>query len=326
MPARLPALRFGLDHPVGEDAAALATFLAGAFGPATVAVIHYGSRAQGRPTRPDSAFDFFVVVDHYREAYTSLAASVGTAYSARTATFLAGILAPNVIAVTEHAGDTERRAKCCVISLRDFRQACSPHPRDHFIQGRLIQFVVAAWTRDEPRAAAIAGAIAQARANTLAWVRPTLPDEFGVDEYVYAVLRRSLAGEIRPEAGDHARTLVTAQTETLHAIYRPLLAELARTGLLTISPRGETYRLRIPVGRWEAFRNRWYFRRSKIRTTTRLLKHVALYEGWLDYIVKKIDRSSGESIVLTPRERRWPLVFLWPKVFHYLRTRPQRRQ
>lgn len=324
LPAPLEAaLAVGLDQPAGADAAEFSVFLARAFGPTTVAIVHYGSRAQGRQPRADSAFDFFVIVDRYREAYESLAATIGTSYSPRTAAALATVLAPNVIAVNQSA---ERRGKACVISLRDLQRACSAHPRDHFTQGRLLQFVLLTWTRDGAAAHAVSQAIAQARARTFGWGRPSLPERFTVDDYVYAVLGRSLAGEIRPESGDHARTLVDAQRDSLRTIYTPLLTHLASQGVLTVEADGHTYRLASPPGRREAMGTALYFHRSKLRNTTRLLKHVVLYEGWLDYIVRKIDRSGGGQIALTDRERRWPLIFLWPKVFHYLRTRPQRRQ
>jgi len=45
------------------------------------------------------------------------------------------------------------------------------------------------------------------------------------------------------------------------------------------------------------------------------------FEGWLDYIARKASRHRGEPIELTGRERRWPLVFLWGRVFRYLRTK-----
>jgi len=126
--ALLTALAVSLDHPGGHDATELSAFLASAFGPTTVAVIHYGSRAQGRQPRADSAYDFFVVVDRYRDAYGSLNATIGTVYGPGTATLLAGILPPNVIAVTQPADEgaarPERRAKICVISLRDLQRAC----------------------------------------------------------------------------------------------------------------------------------------------------------------------------------------------------------
>jgi hypothetical protein len=324
------SLTWGLDHAVSADARELAAFLARSMGPTTAAILHYGSRAQGRQPRADSAYDYFIIVDEYRAAYESLAATVGTSFSPRLAAGLSHVLPPNVISITER--DTGRRAKCCVISLADFMRACSPQRRDHFVQGRLFQFVVFAWTRDAAAAQQVATAIAGARAATFTWGRPSLPERFTVDQYVHAVLGRSLAGEIRPEVGDHAQTLAGAQQESLRAIYAPLLESLAARGDLIVEagggadPAATVYRQRERPSAWERWRVRWYFQRSKARTTTRLLKHVVLYEGWLDYIVRKIERSGGEKIELTRREERWPLIFLWPRFFRYLRHRPQRQR
>ncbi|MSO48565.1 MAG: hypothetical protein EXQ49_01475 [Acidobacteria bacterium] len=314
------ALAWGLDQAVEADALALSAFLAQAFGPSSLGIIHYGSRAQGRKPRADSAFDFFVVVDRYGDAYRSLSATVGTSYSPKVATALAHVLAPNVISVTDRAA----RAKCCVISLADFRRACSPRRRDHFVQGRLCQFVLLSWTRDAASARAIGDAIAEARAATYAWSRPSLPETFTVDEFLQAALSRSLAGETRPESGDHARTLVAAQRDALCAIYTPLLDHLVAQGALARA--SVIYRQQGRASAVDRLRVRSYFRLSKVRATVRLLKHVILYEGWLDYIVRKIERSGGTKMVLTSREQRWPLIFLWPRVFRYLRDRPQRQR
>ena len=324
------ALTWGLDHPVAADSAALAAFLARSLGPSTVAVIHYGSRAQGRKPRADSAYDFFVIVDNYRAAYESLSATVGTSYSARVATALAYVLPPNVISVIDRGSGL--RAKCCVMSLAHFERACSPRRKDHFVQGRLFQFVVMAWQRDVQAALDVGKAVEEARAATFTWGRPSLPERFNVDQYVHAVLARSLEGEIRPEMGDNAKTLAEAQQGPLRAIYLPLLQSLAARGELvtegaaTEDPATTVYRQRVLPTWFDRWRVRWYFRRSKARTTARLLKHVVLYEGWLDYIVRKIERSGDKKIELTPREQRWPLIFLWPRFFRYLRDRPQRRR
>lgn len=328
-PELVAALSWGLDHPVAGDASALADFVARSLGSTTVAILHYGSRAQGRQPRADSAFDYFVIVDNYRAAYESVAASLGTSYSAGVATALAHVLAPNVISVNDLEG---RRGKCCVISLADFRRACSPRRKDHFVQGRLFQFLVIAWMRDAAVAREIREAIAEAREATFTWGRPSLPERFTVDQFVHAVLARSLDGEIRPEVGDHAKTLAEAQQEPLRAIYSPLLQSLAARGDLVVEGAGAAdpattiYRQRAQPTWLDRARVRWYFQRSKARATARLLKHVVLYEGWLDYIVRKIDRSGDTKIELTRREQRWPLIFLWPRFFRYLRDRPQRRR
>jgi hypothetical protein len=45
------------------------------------------------------------------------------------------------------------------------------------------------------------------------------------------------------------------------------------------------------------------------------------FDDWLEYILRKARRHSGQDIVLTPRERRLPLLFLWPRVIRYLRQK-----
>jgi hypothetical protein len=60
------------------------------------------------------------------------------------------------------------------------------------------------------------------------------------------------------------------------------------------------------------------------RATLRWAKYVALYDDWLEYVVRKVERRSGVALELTGRERRWPLVFLWPKLVRFL-ARPRRR-
>ena len=66
---------------------------------------------------------------------------------------------------------------------------------------------------------------------------------------------------------------------------------------------------------------RWriYFSRSIARATVRWFKHVVTFEGWLEYLLHKVERHTDEEIVLSDRERRWPLVFLWPRVIRHLR-------
>ena len=37
-------------------------------------------------------------------------------------------------------------------------------------------------------------------------------------------------------------------------------------------------------------------------------------------LLKKVERRGGLAVEVTDRERRWPLLFLWPKVFRVLRS------
>ncbi len=312
----------GLDRPAEGAAADLAGFLAGAFGPSTVAVIHYGSHAQ-RPDAPaESARDFFVVLDDYAAGYASLSAALDTRFRARTASLLNRLLPPNVLSVTPPGGAMQ--AKCAVLSLGSLRRGCSIRAPDQFVRGRLFQQVQMAWTRDPAGREAVEDALLEARRGTFEWVRPFLPPRFDARQYCLTLLRVSYASEIRPEGHERLHVLFEDQRDTLLPAYEALLGDLAARGRLSREPDG--YRDPAPPGWLARTGRRLWFARSKLRATLRWGKYVALYDDWLDYVVSKVERRSGVRIELTPRERRWPLLFLWPRAIRFLLTRPQRRR
>jgi hypothetical protein len=105
-------------------------------------------------------------------------------------------------------------------------------------------------------------------------------------------------------------------------VFETLLAGLAARGRLRRW--GDDYQLTRPPGTLARAGARVWFGLSKVRATVRWLKYVALYQDWLDYVVRKVERKSGVSLELTERERRWPLLFLWPKAVRFIAGRPRR--
>lgn len=322
-PARRAQLATGLDSARSARTDELAAFLASVCGDTTVALVHYGSHAQQSDARPESAHDFFVIVDRYRDAYRSLVSHGVARFRPRVASTLNHVLAPNVIRVTVPGVTPALEAKCAVYSWSDFRLAASVHAKDHFALGRLFQHVQIAWTRDQGSRDRISDVLVGARIATFAWGRSFLPRQFDVDAYCRTLLETSFAAEIRPEEKERVDMLLAAQRETLIPVYSEVLNQLVQQRILARN--GKVYTMVVPVGKWAKFRAAMYFRRSKVRATVRWLKYIALYDDWLEYILKKIARRSGVSVELTERERRWPLIFLWPKAIRYLRSRPQRR-
>jgi hypothetical protein len=322
-PALRAELAAGLDDAPGPDATLLAAMLARSFGDSTVAIIHYGSHAQHSDARRESAFDFFVIVDRYHAAYESLARTVGTSFSPRTASLLNRVLPPNVVAVNDSSHVPPLAAKCAVLSLKDLERESSLRARDHFVRGRLFQYVQLAWARDRDAHTKVTNAIIDARVGTFTWGLASLPPTFNAEQYFRTLLERSFSGEIRPEREGRIDALLGAQREVVVRVYDALLQQLGRERIL--EQRGNVYQLTNAVRAFQRLRTRWYFRTSKVRATARWSKYIVTYDGWLDYIVRKVARRSGVTIVLTARERRWPLIFLWPKAIQYLRSRPQRR-
>jgi len=317
------ALAGGLSDPPAPRAAQLADYLARVFGPATIGIVHYGSHVQRSDARPESAYDYFVIVERYADAYKSLAATISPSYRPATAAFLNRILPPNVISITLHNESPPLEAKCAIFSLSDFLRACSARARDHFALGRLFQQVQLIWTKDAVHQSRLTDALQCSRALTWSWGRPYLPSQFDVESYCRVLLATSYAAEIRPEGLERVDDLVTAQRNTLVPMYGALLSHLASKRIVATD--GKVYTDSHRPGPVARARAALYFRRSKIRATLRWLKYMALYDNWQEYILRKIARRSGVSVELTARERRWPLIFLWPKALRYLRARPQRR-
>lgn len=314
------ALTTGLDTPVSPRAEELIRYITQAFGPSTAAIIHYGSRAQKSGSRPDSAYDFFVIVDDYEPAFLSFVAKVHPQFNARSATVLSRFLPPSIVALTRLPGvGSHDTAKCAVLSLRDLAIACSSDSPDHFTKGRLFQQVQLAWSRDETARAQVEDAIVAARAATFEWGAPYLRGPFDVDKYSRTLLATSYAGEIRPETESRIGELAAAQRPAMAQIYSVLLADLENRGLL--SRHDADYVLTPPPSAADAARIASYFRRSKARATMRWVKLIWLYDDWLEYLRQKIGRRAGHVIDLTPQERRWPWLLLWPKLIRYISSR-----
>jgi hypothetical protein len=314
------AMTTGLDSPVSPRAEELIRYITNVFGPSTAAVVHYGSHAQKSGSRPDSAYDFFVIADDYETVFLSFAAQVKPRFSARSATVLSRFLPPSVVALTHLPGAGERdTAKCAVLSLRDLAVACSSNSPDHFTKGRLFQQLQLAWSRDSAARTAVEDAIVAARLATFEWGAPYLPEPFDVEEYLRTLLATSYAGEIRPERPARIEELIAAQRPAMLAIYGVLLADLEDQGVLRRA--GEKYEQTRTLPPSAKARVDSYFRRSKARATLRWVKLIWLYDDWLEYLRQKVGRRSGLVIDLTPHERRWPWLLLWPKLIRYISSR-----
>lgn len=207
--------------------------------------------------------------------------------------------------------------KASVLSMAALQRATSPARKDQFVAGRLFQDVHVVWARTPDSVRLAEDAIASSRRVTLDWVAPDLPDRFGPPEYVRQLFRTSFRFEVRPETSGRADALYEAQAARLVPIFGEVLKGLAAEGRLRPGD-GGTFRLTEPPSRADALGRRVFLEWSRVRATARWPKHAVTFDGWLDYIIRKAERHSGEAIVLTPMERRFPLILLWPKIFKFL--------
>ncbi len=290
-------------------------------GDTLVGLVFFGSRRTGAARKDAwSAYDVFVVVRGYRAFYETLRRGGLTGKSPALMALVSGWLPPTQYSLRFE--DLGVHVKAAVVRLDTYRRETSPGRLDHFCTGRLFQPTRLLHCRDEEARRQLLEGLVSSQRETWPWARPWLPPGFDAKAYGLSALRTSMRWEVRPEPAGRADALWAAQEGLQVPVLEALLGELAERGEVVAVP-GEPGRFvpARPVGRGERARLHAYFRRSMVRATSRWLKHTVTFEGWLDYIVRKVSRHTGEPIELTDRERRWPWVFLWGRLFAFLRTK-----
>jgi hypothetical protein len=281
----------------------------------------YGSHLLG--TNPDrfSAVDLVVVVEEYRPFYAALAQTGELHRPVQVMTWLAGVLPPNVLAFAPNEG-RGGIAKYLVVSRLDFERALGPKPPDHFLLARMIQRVEVLWARSAADAAWVEEHLGAARGGVLRWMAPYLDAPVDAETLGRRILEVCYESELRPESKMRFDRVFEAQRDHFRETLAPVLEDAVEQGEM----RREGARYALVASAAPKVRRRWsrHFRRSKVRTTARWLKHIVTFVDWLPYIVRKVERHSGRTIHLTVLERRLPIIFLWPRVIHVLLTRPRR--
>jgi len=288
-------------------------------------IVFFGSRRTGAALANRwSAYDLFAVVPAYRPFYEALR---GAGLLGKRPSLLAAIsrwLAPTQVSLRFAAFDLH--AKVSVLRDDTFRRETSPLRHDHFTIGRLFQPARILLARTDSDREMLLDGLVAAHAETWRWARPWLPERFDAETYGCRVLEISMASEIRPEPAGRAEALWSAQKAAQCPVFQALLRELSVRGeVVAVAGDRPAWARARPVTKLERLRWRAYFAVSKARATARWTKHVLSFEGWLDYILRKAARHTGQTIELQPCERRWPLLFLWGRLFRYLRDRRRGR-
>jgi hypothetical protein len=269
---------------------------------AVCAVLVYGSCLRSGDIY-DGLLDLYLVLDAYRSAY-------------RGQPLLAmgnWILPPNVFYAEVRSRQQVLRSKVTVISLTDFRRGCSPSWFASYLWGRFAQPVGVLYSRDPASRRAVEEALLQAADTLLRRTLPALPAQGPVAALWEQALALSYATELRTERRGRAGELVAAAPD----FYRQLTAIVAANPDPPLALEGGVggvfYRTAFSAGRRRLCRWTWALRRvqGKLLSVLRLVKALFTFEGGLDYIAWKLERHSGERIVIPPRVRRAPLLFVW---------------
>jgi len=303
-----------LPTDLAPDAKALAGTVVAAAGEHLTGIVIYGSQLLRAEPNRHSAWDMVFIVDRYGPFHRAIVDAGLHRGPAWLLDLMARVLPPWATMVEAHGA--EAIGKCMVVSRAHFERAVRPRSPDHFLKGRMVQRVALVWAKDRGSADAIEGWLREGRRDVLRWAGPWLDEPLDAGSVSRRMLEVSYGGELRPENTSRALEIHDAQAEWLERAYAEVLEEETSAGRL-VRADGGGYRFVRPPGRWARFRTRVYFMRSKARATLRWFKYIVTFDGWLPYLVRKVERRTGETVELSERERRYPLIFLWPRVFRF---------
>lgn len=255
----------------------------------------------------DGVLDLYLICDSYRAAYRrSLLA---------TANWL---LPPNVFYAEQKPVDgapvaQTLRSKVTVISLRDFQRGCSGAWFESYIWGRFAQPTRVLYARNQQVQLQVEAALTEAAHTLLHNALPALPAEGSLTTLWEQSLGLSYATELRTERSGRAQELAQSSREFYAALTRHHAANLGYAFALYEQAGEWHYRCQIGPIKRNITTLAWAVRRGqgKLLSVARVVKALFTFEGGLDYIAWKLERHSGEEILIPDKVRRAPLVHLW---------------
>jgi hypothetical protein len=285
--------------------------------PNLAAVVFYGSCLRDGTT--EGVFDFYALVDDYRDAYSS-----------RTLAAANAALPPNVFYLELPAGDSTLRAKYAVMTLADFARAANGGLRSH-IWARFCQPAQVVWSRNDASQFAVVAACAAAVRTAVRRTLPLLPDRDEVQHFDAAtfwltLFRETYGAELRTERSDTIRSLYHASPERYSAALAAALRELGARGALTAAQSEQGWTVSHPPGALRRERLARRLRRpiARVVSIAQLVKSAVTFGDWLPYALWKLERHTGTHLVPTERQRRHPFLFGWPLILRVLRRRDLR--
>lgn len=251
----------------------------------------------------DGLLDLYLIVDSYSKAYQGRGLAAAN-----------WLLPPNVFYFEQQAVDGSGRtlrSKVTVISEQDFQHGCSSEWFESYIWGRFAQPTRILAARNEQIQDQIEEALLTAALTLLQKAMPALASEGTVTNLWEQALGLSYATEFRTERTGRAAELVHSAEDFYAAITHYHAVNLPLTLLVqnaTLRYQAET----SPLQRRTA-KMCWALRRvqGKLLSIGRLMKALFTFVGGLDYIAWKLQRHSGEEVVIPDKVRRAPLIHLW---------------
>ena len=234
-----------------------------------VAILAYGSCIRGVAVS-ETLMDFYVLTENLVDVSSNLLSRIGCA------------LAPPNVYYAEVNGDL--RAKYALMPLSLFAKWVARDAGNPYFWARFSQPSALVYARDENAKGNVTSAIATALQTSFANAKALTSSQEALAIWT-AGFNATYGTELRSEKANRAAQIVETYPEYYQEAAKFLVSE-------------------VPI---RANQSRRRFT-GKIWSVLRLAKAAFTFQGGADYIAWKIERHSGEKIVLSDWQRRHPVI------------------
>ena len=246
-----------------------------------VAILAYGSCLRG-VAASETLMDFYVLTENFGDVSPSILSCLACA-----------LVPPNVYYAETKIEGQSLRAKYAVLPLPLFAKWLTRRTGNPYFWARFSQPSALVYSRDDKIRQDVVAAISEALRTSFANAKALTADPDALAIWT-AGFNATYKSEFRSENENRAAQIIAASPDYYKEAAKLLASE-------------------IPVRANQTLRKFT----GKIWSVLRLIKAAFTFQGGADYIVWKIERHSGEKIVLTPWQRKHPIIaglMLLPKL------------
>ena len=240
--------------------------------PGAVAILAYGSCLRG-VSAADTLMDFYVLTENFSSVSPNIISR-----------FACCVVPPNVYYAETEFGDQHLRAKYALLPLPLFAKWMTRETTNPYFWARFSQPSALVYARDDKINDEVVASISKALQTSFANAK-ALTNETDALVIWTAGFNATYESEFRSEKINRAASLVSTAPEYYTEAARLLASE---------TPVYANQTLRRAAG--------------KAWSLLRLIKAAFTFQGGPDYIVWKIERHSGEKIILTDWQRAHPII------------------
>jgi hypothetical protein len=260
-----------LAREVSDELHAMANFLHRKH-KGTVAILAYGSCLRGVAVS-DTLMDFYVLTENLNDVSANIFSRLASA-----------MVPPNVYYAETNFEGQNLRAKYAVLPLSLFARWMNRETNNPYFWARFSQPAALAYVRDERSRQQAIAAISEALRTSFANAKALTTDPDALAIWT-AGFNATYESEFRSEKTNRAAQIVSAYPDYYYEAAKLLVSE-------------------VPIHANQTIRKFT----GKLWSVLRLIKAAFTFQGGADYIVWKIERHSGEKIVLSEWQRKHPII------------------